>query len=116
MAKERECLCCSTKYTFCPNCRNAKDFPAWKTEFDEESCREVFNAVSGYNMGIIPAKDVIGVLKKYNITDVSKYKKSIRNKLNEILEEEAINEKSAEPVKSEIPMKKYDNKKYNNNK
>jgi hypothetical protein len=115
MAKERECLCCLKKYTFCPSCSGAKDEPEWKSEFDEESCKEIFNAVSGYNMGIIPAKDVVAVLKKYNITDTSKYKKSIKNKLDEVIEIVESEEKAEgkTEVKTETPMKKYDNKKFN---
>lgn len=86
MAKNRICLTCGAEYQYCPNCSGAKDVPAWKTEFDEESCKDIFNVISGYNMNIIPAKDVVAVLKKYNITDTSKYKKSIRTKLNEAIE------------------------------
>ena len=115
MAKQRKCFCCETLYTFCPNCSGAKNVPEWKTEFDEESCKEIFNAVSGYNMKIIPAKDVMAVLKKYNITDTSKYKKSIKNKLDEVIELVEAEEKAEgkTEVKAEVPMKKYDNKKFN---
>jgi len=84
MAKKRKCLTCEHEYEYCPKCGNSKDYPAWKTEFCEESCKEIFNAVSGYNMNLITADDVKKVLKKYNITDFNKYKKSIKDKLIEI--------------------------------
>ena len=115
MAKERECKCCLKKYIFCPSCSSAKNEPEWRSEFDEESCREIFNAVSGYNIGVFTAQGVVEVLRKYNITDTSKYKKSIKNKLDEVIEIVESEEKAESKIeaKTETPMKKYDNKKFN---
>lgn len=59
-------------------------------EFDNEVCKEVFNIISAYNMGIKTKDDVASVLYKYNVTDFSVFKESIRNKLNELFPPELL--------------------------
>lgn len=107
MAKKKTCKCCLKEYEFCPNCSNRNNYPAWKNEFDEESCSEIFNIISAYNMGIVKPEDVKAVIDKYNITDFSKYKKSIRDKLIEATEalskEEPKEETKVEDIKIEEP-------------
>lgn len=83
MAKERKCLCCGKAYEYCPNC--GKSSEPWKIDFDSESCRDLFNVISGYNMGISNKENVNFVIDKYSITDYTIYKDSIRNKLESIL-------------------------------
>ena len=57
-------------------------------------------------MELVGAEDVKAVIKKYNITDFSKYKKSIKDKLNEIVggnkpkSEVSVKEKSEPEAKS----------------
>lgn len=123
MAKNRTCLCCGKEYQYCPNCQNAKDYPVWKAEFDEMGCKEIFNIVSAYNMKIATAEDVKAVIKKYDITDFNKYKKSIKDKLIEVSkipsEKEEIKEEpkveKTEEVKPQIKMEnKFEKKKFGN--
>ena len=80
MASTRKCLCCQRTYEYCPSCGNSNQ--PWKFNFDTEDCKEIFNVVSGYNMGIMGLDKIEEVIKKYNITDFSKYKEDVRNLLN----------------------------------
>lgn len=101
MAKERTCIACGKTYTYCPNCGNSSS-PMWMAEFDTEECKDIFNAVSAYNMELIDANEVKKVLKKYDVTDFGKYKKSIADKLKEIAgkKEEPVADKKEESAKS----------------
>ena len=80
MANTRKCLCCQRTYEYCPSCGNSSQ--PWKFNFDTEDCKEIFNVVSGYNMGIIGIDKIEEVVKKFNITDFSKYKEDVRDLLN----------------------------------
>lgn len=102
MAKERICLCCGKPYSYCPNCGGKSD-PGMTTEFDSESCKEVFNAVSAYNMEIMDANGVKSVLKKYNITDFSKYKKSIVDVLKKVDGVKTETPKEEKPESAPVP-------------
>jgi len=84
MAKKRVCLACGKTYKYCNNCPEFSSRPTWMTEFDCEECKEIFNAVSAYNMELMSANEVKAIIKKYNVTDFSKFKKSIADKLKEV--------------------------------
>lgn len=92
MAKNRICKCCKKEYEYCPVCKEYSTLPRWMTEFDTEKCKEVFNIVSAYNMGLADKEKVKLVLDRYNITDYNCFKESITNKLNEIFKESEIND------------------------
>ena len=83
MANTRKCLTCGKVYNYCPTCGKAADTP-WKKSYDTESCKSLFNVISGYNMGIKTKKDIKRVLDKYNITDYSRYVPNISSVLEEL--------------------------------
>lgn len=122
MAKTRICMTCRSEYKYCPHCSNT-DQPAWMVNFDTEACKELFNAVSGYNMGVITKEQVKEVIDKYQITDFSKYKESIRNVLNTLfpakkaveepkvldveLKSEVEEPTATEETEEEVPKRRY---------
>ena len=113
MSKERKCLTCESKYSYCPNCMDYASFPKWMAEFDKESCKELFNAISAYNMGKMTKADVKEVVDKYGITDFSQYKESIKNKLNELFPVETKVEPESEVapvVPEETHVARFENK------
>lgn len=90
MAKERRCICCNKAYKYCGQCKEYSNLPAWMNEFCSEECKELFNIMSVYNMGYADKSQIENVIKKYNITDYSKYKSSTANKLNELFSSTTI--------------------------
>ena len=52
--------------------------------YDTEECSELVNIISAYDMKLVTAERVKQILNKYNITDYTKYKQSIQDKLNEL--------------------------------
>lgn len=94
MSKVRECICCSKSYRYCGNCGEFAQYPSWMAEFDSEVCHEVFNVISGYNMGVMTKDDIKKVIDKFNIRDFSVFKDSISSKLNKLFPIEPVEEKS----------------------
>ena len=77
---KRTCLCCGKGYEYCPNC--GKYFgTAMSAGFDNDVCKEIFNVVSGYNIGVCTLDDVKAVLEKHGIEDISVYKGVIKDVL-----------------------------------
>ena len=117
MSKTRICIACQNSYQYCPNCGDYVRYPKWMNEFDTEACKELFNVISGYNMGLFKKDDVKKVVDKYEIKDFSVYKESIANKLNELFSEpviEVANEISEEETVPSFNRRK-SNKKKNRN-
>ena len=117
MSKTRTCIACQNSYQYCPHCGDYARYPKWMNEFDTEACKELFNVISGYNMGLFKKDDVKKVVDKYEIKDFSVYKESIANKLNELFSEpviEVANEISEEETVPSFNRRK-SNKKKNRN-
>ena len=82
MSDKRKCLCCEKEYDYCPNC--GKSSTPWKVNYDTEACKELFNAVSAYNMKRVKEDYIKDILDKYSITDFSIYKKDIKKLLSNL--------------------------------
>jgi len=107
MAYERQCICCGKTYQYCPHCGSFSNRPKWMFNYDEESCMEIFNVVSAYNMGVVDANKVRSVVKKYNVTDFSRYKDSIKKLLTELCSAPV----EAKPVAENKPVEEQKKKK-----
>lgn len=131
MAKTRKCIACEREYKYCNNCREYASYPTWMAEFDTEACRDIFDVMSGYNMGILNEDKVKEVVDKHNITDFSIFKESIRTKLEDmfkpvveekIVVEEPVVEDKVEVVEEEVKTEEqptynsYRRRKYNKKK
>lgn len=96
MANNRVCLTCGKAYEYCSSCASAKNLPVWKNLFDEELCKVAFTCVSDYKQNVITKERVKERLDGYELSDVSNMKDSIKEVINEILQEDAT--ETAEPV------------------
>lgn len=108
MAIKRKCVCCGKEYEYCPNCHKQMK-PLWMTTFDCELCKEVFNIVSAYNVGMIN-KDKLKGFVKANGIDPSNYVESIRKVLEitfpEPMTKEEVSPPKANEYKPRRPFKK----------
>ena len=88
MAEKRKCLCCGKAYEYCPNC--GKSSTPWKVNFDTESCKELFNIISAFNMNLVNKDKVKEIVTKYSITDYSNYNEKVTKVLNSIISNNQI--------------------------
>ena len=80
----KKCLVCGAVYSYCGSCAEYRHLPTWMTTFHSDNCRKVFNIVSGYNSGSLSREDALVKLNDCDLTDKSKYTKSIINVVDEI--------------------------------
>ena len=83
----RKCVCCGKEYDYCPGCHK-KDQPGWMVTFCSESCKDLFNIVSAYNVKRIDKAAVRKYVVGHNM-DTSKYLEPIQKVLNEVMETKA---------------------------
>lgn len=93
MSRIRECKCCGSSYSYCGNCGTDSNKPKWMVLFDKEECKSLFDAISGYNMGIKSKEDIDSVIEKYNITNYEKYNDGIKSVLNNVYSSNKKNKK-----------------------
>lgn len=81
---KRVCYTCGSKYEYCTRCAKYASQPKWRWMWDTEECKDLYDVVSGYKMGVLSKDDVQAVVDKYSVTDFKKYTDSICSVLNEL--------------------------------
>lgn len=80
----RQCICCGNIFYYCNRCGGSERNTGVSVYCDTLECQAVSNIISSYSMGSCGKDKVKEILDKYNITDYTKYKQSIQDKLNEL--------------------------------
>ena len=108
--RDRQCLCCNTKYSYCPTCSSDKMKPIWMTEFCSESCKELFETATKYNLKKITKPEAKEIIEKLELKEKSAYVNCVQKDLENILAEEKavkeepkVEEKTA-PILEEEPV------------
>lgn len=81
----RTCLTCGKKYEYCNSCPTSVNLPVWKSLFDTENCKDIFETVSDYAQCSITKTQAKNKLKKCNLS--GEYKNNIQEYLDDIMTE-----------------------------
>ncbi len=100
--RDRQCLCCGTKYSYCPTCSVDKAKPTWMTEFCSESCKELFETATKYNLGKLTKSEAKEIIEKLELKERSAYVDCVQKDLENILTEEKAVKKEA--IVEEAPV------------
>lgn len=84
--KNRECLTCGAKYSYCPNC-NRKE-PAWKAEFHDENCKNIFQICTSLNVNVMSKPEAQEALKSCDLSNKANFKSFVQRDLENIFKEE----------------------------
>ncbi len=98
MSVLRKCVCCGKEYEYCPNC-GKKSQPLWMVSFCSETCKDLFNLVSAYNINRVGKVAVQTFVTEHNITGTD-YSEPIRKVLAQIEIKEAAPKKEMPKVEA----------------
>lgn len=91
MRKNRQCICCSTEYTYCPDCNGSDRLkPSWYSEFCREDCKDLWLTATKFNMGMLEKKDAKDIISSLNLKDKSEYVACVQRDLEVIFSEDPI--------------------------
>jgi hypothetical protein len=99
MAKKRECITCGEKYSYCPNC-NRKE-PAWKSEFHDENCKNIFQICTSFNVNIMTKHEAKAALEQCDLSNKENFKSFVQRDLENIFKEEP---KPKRGKRAELPI------------
>ena len=89
MRRNRKCICCSTEYSYCPDCNGSDRLkPSWYSEFCSEDCKDLWLTATKFNMGMIEKKDAKETILALSLKDKSEYVTCVRRDLEVIFAEE----------------------------
>lgn len=100
MASNRKCVCCGEKYSYCPTCGRDRLKEAWYSTFCSETCKDLWQVLSEYSMGMLEKADAADKIKALSLKDKSQYEACVQRDMNKILSEEfkIKRNKKVEPI------------------
>ena len=107
--KQRECYLCGESYKYCGNCSNDRMKPAWMSEFHSESCKNIFDLCTRFNMNLITKEEAKLALQQCDLSNRANFKPYVQRDLDNIFTEEKVVEPEvvveATPVRSKAKNK-----------
>lgn len=102
--RQRECYLCGEQYSYCRTCYQDRTKPAWMNEFHSESCKDIFDVCTRYNMGLLTKEQAQARLEEYDLSNKESFKSYVQKDLENIFAEDIkveYTKKSHEVVKQE---------------
>lgn len=88
-SNNRKCICCGTRYSYCPSCSNADRLaPSWKAEFCSEPCKDLWLTATRFNMGKLTKQEAQDIIKSLTLKPASEYATCVQRDLEVILKED----------------------------
>ena len=86
--RTRECYLCGEKYNYCSTCSQDRLKPAWMVDFHSESCKNIFQICTDFNLGIKTKSEAKAALEQCDLSNKEKFKSYVQNDLENIFAEE----------------------------
>ena len=101
-AKNRKCLSCGEKFSYCPDCsRTDKLAPSWKAEFCSEPCMTLWTTLTKYNMEFLTKDEAKEIVSNLDIKSIDAYANCVQRDYAKVMEE---GKKSRKFIKKIEPM------------
>lgn len=88
--KSRECYLCGTEYRYCGTCSNDRLKPAWMSEFHSESCKNIFDICTRFNLSMMSKSEAQDALNTCDLTNRANFKSYVQRDLEVIFAEDPI--------------------------
>ena len=85
----KTCYACQTKYSYCPSCSRADAMkPSWASEFCSESCKDLWTALTKYNMAMISKSEAKSIILKLDLKPIDNYTACVQRDYTKVMAEE----------------------------
>ena len=101
--RQRECYLCGHDYKYCSSCSQDRMKPAWMAEFHSESCKNIFDICTRFNMGLMSKNEAQEALKACDLSNKESFKSYVQTDLDNIF---ADDKKDAKSESHEVVIEK----------
>ena len=88
--RSRECYLCGRHYEYCGTCSNDRMKPAWMSEFHSESCKNIFDICTRFNMQLMSKSEAQDALNTCDLSNKENFKSYVQRDLEVIFAEDPI--------------------------
>ena len=90
MANTSKCFCCSTRYSYCPNCSGADRLKeSWYATFCSEDCMTIWTTCTKFNMGRLTKSEAKEIISALTLKPTSEYAPCVQRDLGVIMKEDS---------------------------
>lgn len=87
-SRNKTCYLCGTRYKYCSTCSQDRMKPSWMNEFHSESCKDIFDICTRFNMDMITKEQAQKELEKCDLSNKENFKSYVQKDLEVIFEDE----------------------------
>lgn len=87
-SRNKECYLCGKHYKYCSTCFQDRYKPLFMDVFCSQSCNDIFDICTRYNMGVLTKEDARKELKKCDLADRDNFKDGVNKTLDKIFTDE----------------------------
>ena len=88
--RQRECYLCGESYQYCGSCSQDRAKPSWMSEFHSESCKNIFDICTRFNMDMMSKAEAQEALNSCDLSNRANFKSYVQHDLGVIFEEDPI--------------------------
>ena len=96
--RSRECYLCGQSYEYCRNCSQDRMKPAWMSEFHSESCKNIFDTCTRFNMKLISKTEAQEALNACDLSNKSNFKSYVQRDLEVIFAADIVPEQEEDSI------------------
>lgn len=86
-ATNRKCLCCSTRYSYCPSCSRRDSLkPSYFADFCSETCMTLWTTATKYNMSMLTKPEAKSIISALDLKPIDAYVTCIQRDYANIME------------------------------
>ena len=103
--RSRECYLCGRHYEYCGSCSNDRMKPAWMSEFHSESCKNIFDICTRFNMNLMSKSEAQDALNACDLTNKENFKSYVIRDLENIFKVDEVSVQAEEPIVVNVEAK-----------
>lgn len=89
MVKNKQCLACGEKFSYCPDCsRIDKLKPAWASQFCVESCATLWTTLTKFGMSMITKSEAKEIISSLDLKPIDIYVACVQRDYAKVMAEE----------------------------
>ena len=87
--KNRKCLCCSTSYSYCPDCSRVDALKeSWYVEFCSSECKDLWKTLTRFGMGRLTKSEAKETISNLNLKPIESYVACVQRDYKKVMVEE----------------------------
>lgn len=103
--RQRNCYLCGTEYQYCSTCSQDRIKPAWMSDFHSETCKDIFDICTRFNLGMISKDEAKATLNAYDLSNKENFKSYVQHDLEVIFANDKKSKKASKPNTHEVVEK-----------